>query len=142
MHKIKIANTEFEYLSAYETSENYNNEMRRTLTVTCEAGVIGLTELNALLTKDNLASIELSNDEFGITDYCDGYTIKLECGIKRVLMQAESHDGAAVYEDRLVFKLGRINYRDVDAQQAAAAAERAEAQAAYTAMMTDTLLEV
>ena len=142
MLKIKIASTEFAYLKALEGPEHYDGEMRRTLTVTCAPAAIGLAALNDLLVEDNLGSIELHNTEMGVTNYFDGYTIKLECGIKRERVQAESHDGAAVYEDRLIFKLGRVNYREVDAQMAAAAAERAEAQAAYTAMMTDTLLEV
>lgn len=152
MLKIKIANTEFEYLAALETEEYYNGSSRRTLTMTCAPDAIGMDELNALLVEENLASIALTNtqaipvyktetivttvnDEAGdpvdvqteqnvldengqpvidhyeaITNPVEGYVLKLECGIKNTLVQPESPDSAAVYADRLIFKLGRRTY--------------------------------
>ena len=142
MLKIKISDTEFEYLKAIEKAEYFDDVKRRTLTVTCAQDAIDLTVLNSLLSAENLASIQLYNDEQGVTDYFDGYTIKLAVGIVREQVEPEDDASAAVYADRIVFKLGRVNFREVDAEAAAAAAERAEAQATYTAMMTNTLLEV
>lgn len=152
MLKIKIAETEFAYLDALETEQFYNGASRRTLTVTCAADAIDLTEVNGLLTEENLASIELTNteatpvykteiittegtdedgnpvqiqteqtvlDENGqpvldhyeaITNCHEGYVLKLECGVKNLLVQPETPEAAAVYADRLVFKLGRRTY--------------------------------
>ena len=117
MLTIKIANTEFEYLNALETEEFYNGASRRTLTLTCAPDAIGLSELNALLTEEHLASISLTNDGSGeedgaqaVTNIYDGYVLKLFCGIRNELVQAETPDSAAVYADRLVIKLGRRTY--------------------------------
>lgn len=119
MLKINIANTEFEYLNALETEEFYNGASRRTLTVTCAPDTIDLTGLNALLTEEHLASIALTNDSAGtdekgnaqaVTNIYDGYVLKLFCGIRSELVQAETPDSAAVYADRLVIKLGKRTY--------------------------------
>lgn len=119
MLKINIANTEFEYLNALETEEFYNGASRRTLTVTCAPDAIDLTGLNALLTEEHLASIALTNDSAGtdeegnaqaVTNIYDGYVLKLFCGIRNELAQAETPDRAAVYADRLVIKLGKRTY--------------------------------
>lgn len=119
MLKINIANTEFEYLNALETEEFYNGASRRTLTVTCAPDTIDLTGLNALLTEENLASIALTNDSAGtdeegraqvVTNIYDGYVLKLFCGIRSELVQAETPDSVAVYADRLVIKLGKRTY--------------------------------
>lgn len=110
MLKIKIAKTEFEYIEALETEQFYNGASRRTLTVTCAPGAISLDALNALLIEENLGSIALTNDEVGVTNYHEGYVLKLECGIKNTMVRAETPESAAVYEDRLVFKLGKRTY--------------------------------
>lgn len=119
MLKIKIANTEIEYLSAVETEEFFNGSSRRTLTITCAPDAISLDALNALLTEENLSSVTLVNtsagtDEEGnaltVTNVYDGYVLKLSCGIRNELVQTETPDRAAVYEDRLVFKLGKRTY--------------------------------
>lgn len=119
MLKIKIANTEFEYLNALETEEFFNGSSRRTLTITCAPDATSLDALNALLTEENLASVTLVNtsagtDEEGnaltVTNVYDGYVLKLSCGIRNELVQTETPDRAAVYEDRLVFKLGKRTY--------------------------------
>ena len=121
MLKIQFSNTntEVEYLSALETEEFFNGSSRRTLTITCAPDAISLDALNALLTEENLASVTLVNtsagtdeegNELTVTNVYDGYVLKLSCGIRNELVQAETPDRAAVYEDRLVFKLGKRTY--------------------------------
>lgn len=118
MLKVKIAKTELEYLEALETEEYYNGSNRRTLTVTCNPDSIGLDALNDLLTEDNLSSIQMTNtemfsDEEGaepITNIYEGYVLKLSCGIVNTLVQEETPESPAVYEDRLVFKVGKRTY--------------------------------
>lgn len=110
MRTINIAGTAFEYLDVEEREQPYNGSYRRVLTVTCAADAIGLTEVNALLTEDNLASITLTNEEQNVTNIYDGYVLKLECGIKNEQVQAETPETAAVYADHLVFKLGKRTY--------------------------------
>ena len=112
MLKVKIGEKEFEYLTSLETEEYYNGSSRRTLTVNCPSDAIGLDELNALLTEENLAEIVMTNtegisvykdvlaeneegemvptgeqefDHFDpIVNYFDGYVLKLSCGITSV----------------------------------------------------------
>lgn len=117
MLKIKISETEIPYLNAFETEEFFNGASRRTLTVTCSPDAISVDALNALLTEENLTSISLTNDGSGedgnaqaVTNIYDGYVLKLFCGIRNELVQAETPDRAAVYADRLVFKLGKRTY--------------------------------
>ena len=117
MLKINISNTEFEYMNALETEEFFNGSSRRTLTVTCAPDAISIDALNALLTEEHLASISLTNDGSGeeggaqaVTNIYDGYVLKLFCGIRSELVQAETPDSAAVYADRLVIKLGKRTY--------------------------------
>lgn len=110
MQKIKIANTEIEYLNALETEEFYNGASRRTLTVTCAPDAIGLDTLNALLTEEDLASITMTNTDTGAANIYDGYVLKLACGIRNEKVQEETPENAAVYADRLVFKLGKRTY--------------------------------
>lgn len=108
--KINIAGTEIEYLDALETEEFYNGSKRRTLTVTCAPDAISVDMLNSLLTEENLASVTMTNTETGAVNVYDGYVLKLACGIKNEQVRAETPDTAAVYADRLVFKLGKRTY--------------------------------
>lgn len=117
MLKAKIGTIEMEYLDAIETEEYYNGASRRTLTLICAPDAASLDALNALLTEEHLASISLTNDGSGeeggaqaVTNIYDGYVLKLFCGIRNELVQTETPDRAAVYEDRLVFKLGKRTY--------------------------------
>lgn len=118
MLKIKIGQKEFEYLDALETEEFYNGSSRRTLTVTCDPNVIGLDSLNGLLTEENLASITMTNTELftdeastePLTNIYEGYVLKLSCGIANTLITPETPEAPAVYEDRLVFKVGKRTY--------------------------------
>ena len=107
---IKFLNgTNFEYLNALETEEYFNGASRRTITFEAEVGVIGVDELNAVLSNEaNTKSIELSNGD--VTNIYDGYVLKLKCGIEPKLLQAETLETPAVYADRLIFKLGKRTY--------------------------------
>ena len=107
---IKFLNgTNFTYLNAIETEEFYNGASRRTLSFECKVGVIGVDELNAVLSNEaNIANITLTNGE--VVNIYDGYVLKLRCGIENKLITAETPEAAAVYEDRLVFKLGKRTY--------------------------------
>ena len=123
---IKFLNgTNFEYLNAVETEEYYNGASRRTLTFEAEVGVIGVDELNGILSdENNTKSITLTGDEVAILDengnptgetthavnIYDGYVLKCKCGIENKLVQAETPETPAVYEDRLIFKLGKRTY--------------------------------
>lgn len=110
MLKIKINNTEIEYLNALETEEFYNGASRRTLTVTCEANAASVDALNALLTEQNLHSFTMANDELDVSNVYEGYVLKLECGIRQEKITEETPETPALYADRLVFKLGRRTY--------------------------------
>lgn len=107
---IKFANgTNFEYLEALETEEYFNGASRRTLTFECEVGVIGVDELNTVLSNEtNTATITLTNED--VTNIYDGYVLKLKCGVENRLIKEETAESPAVYEDRLVFKLGKRTY--------------------------------
>lgn len=107
---IKFKNgTSFEYLNALETEEYFNGTNRRTLTFECSPGVVKIDELNAMISDEaNTSYIELSNGN--VTNIYDGYILKLKCGIENKLIQAETPDTPAVYEDRLIFKLGKRTY--------------------------------
>lgn len=107
---IKIADKEFEYLNAIETEEYFNGASRRTLTFNCAAGAISLDELNGLLTEENLASIVLYNVDNDITNIHEGYVLKLSVGLQNYLVEAETLDAPARYEDRIIFKLGKRTY--------------------------------
>lgn len=107
---IKFTNgTEFKYMNALETEEYFNGASRRTLAFECEVGAISIDELNTLLSNEaNIKSIELSNED--VTNIYDGYVLKLKCGIEKKLVKEETAENAAVYADRLVFKLGKRTY--------------------------------
>lgn len=123
---IKFANgRNFEYINAVETEEYYNGASRRTLTFECAVGVIGVDELNTLLSDEaNTKSLTLTGDAVEIVDAAgnptgettqavniyDGYVLKMKCGIEPKLIQSETPEAPAVYEDRIVFKLGKRTY--------------------------------
>ena len=123
---IKFLNgTTFNYLNAVETEEYYNGASRRTLTFEAEPGVIGVDALNAVLSDEaNTKSITLTGDEVAILDeqgnptgeytravnIYDGYVLKCKCGIENKLVQAETPETAAVYADRIIFKLAKRTY--------------------------------
>ena len=127
--KIKFNNGKtVEYLRAFETEEYYNGASRRTLSFECKVGVVGVDELNALLSDEsNTEHIVLEgnnipvykNDENGnqVVDHYevakniyDKYSLKLMVGIEPVLVKKETPESESVYEDRIKFKLGRRTY--------------------------------
>ena len=123
---IKFLNgTNFSYLNAVETEEYYNGASRRTLAFEAEVGVIGVDELNGILSdENNTKSITLTGDAVAILDengnptgetthavnICDGYVLKCKCGIENKLVTEETSETPAVYADRLVFKLAKRTY--------------------------------
>lgn len=100
-----------EYLRALETEEYWGGSNRRTLTFTCAANAASVDALNGLLgDADNVQTLALENEELGVTNCYEGYTMKLKVGVERELEQPESPDSPAVYVDRLVFKLGQPTF--------------------------------
>ena len=47
-----------------------------------------------------------------IENVYDGYVLKLSCGIQSKLISAETTTAPAVYEDRLIVKLGKRTYTE------------------------------
>lgn len=100
-----------EYLRALETEEYWGGSSRRTLTFTCAADAVSVDALNELLSgADNVRTLALENEELGVTNCYEGYTMKLKVGVERELEQPESPDSPAVYADRIVFKLGKPTF--------------------------------
>lgn len=107
-----------EYLRAVETEEYWGGSSRRTLTFTCAANACGVDALNEILGEaDNVRTLALENEELGVTNCYEGYTMKLSVGVARELAQPESPDSPAVYEDRLVFKLGMPTFIEKQLQR-------------------------
>ena len=109
---IKFENAkELVYLEALETEEYFNGASRRTLTFECAPDAISIDELNYILSKEsNVSSLTLVNEEANVSNIYDGYVLKLKVGIENKLVRAESANTPAIYEDRLVFKLGKRTY--------------------------------
>lgn len=133
--------TEVTYLDAIETEEYWGGSSRRTLTFTCEPDAVSIDALNTILSDAaNTETLTLCGviivketqkdgseveKEMPVKNIYDGYTLKLAVGIDKVLVQPETPDSAAVYADRLVFKLGRPTFIE---QQLAALGITAAAQ--------------
>lgn len=108
---ITINNKTFNYLDAFETEEYFNGSSRRTLTFECDKNVISIDELNTLLSNEgNLKDITLTNRELSTSNVYSDYVLKLKCGIESKLITSETPDTQAVYEDRIIFKLGKRTY--------------------------------
>ena len=116
---------EIAYLEAAEREEYCVGSNRHTLTFLCAADAISLDVLNAILSDaantetlvlvestimEEVRDGELVTTEIPETNTCEGYTMKLNVGIEKVMVQPETPDSAAVYADRLVFKLGRPTF--------------------------------
>ena len=112
MKKIKIAGVEIEYLMIYEREVQYNGAYRRGLTITCPEDAIGLDALNDLLVEQNLDSIVAINEDAAVTDYYDGFVIKMSCGVVKTLVEPENADHPNIYEDRIVFEVGKRTYTE------------------------------
>lgn len=110
--KITFANgkTVF-YIEAFENEEYFNGSNRRVLTVHCDKNAISVDELNTILSNENnTAEITLTNEEMGVSNVYDGYVLKLKVGMEQYLVLNETPEAPAVYEDRIVFKLGKRTY--------------------------------
>lgn len=105
------------YLNALETEEFWGGSNRRVLTFTCDTEEVGVDQLNAILSeKGNLETLELVNEELGVSNIYEGYTIKMNVGLTRELQAAETPEAPAQYVDRLVFKLAKPTF--IEAQLA------------------------
>lgn len=99
------------YIEAFEGEEYFNGTNRRVLTVYCKKNTISVDELNDILTDEkNTAEITLSNEEMGVSNVYDGYVLKLKVGMEQYFVSGETPEAPAVYEDRIVFKLGKRTY--------------------------------
>lgn len=99
--------TEQVYLQALETEEYYNGSSRRTLTFDIARDATNIEALDVLCsTEDNVARLELVNEEMGATNFYDGYVLKLKVGVEPKLVDPETQ----TYEDRVVLKLGKRTY--------------------------------
>lgn len=99
--------TEQGYLQALETEEYYNGSSRRTLTFDIARDAADIEALDVLCSaEDNVARLELVNEEMGATNFYDGYVLKLKVGVEPKLIDPETQ----TYEDRVVLKLGKRTY--------------------------------
>ncbi len=112
--KVKFADsnkTEIVYLNALETEEFYNGSSRRTLTFEIARDAVNIEDLDTLCgVENNVTKLELINEEKDITNIYENYVLKLKVGVEPKLIQAETPETAAVYEDRVVLKLGKRTY--------------------------------
>lgn len=99
--------TEQGYLQALETEEYYNGSSRRTLTFDIARDAADIEALDILCSaEDNVARLELVNEDMGVTNFYDGYVLKLKVGVEPKLIDPETQ----TYEDRVVLKLGKRTY--------------------------------
>ena len=113
MLKIKFSDTdatEIAYLNAIETEEYFGGSSRRTLTFELARDAVDIETLDKLCTEDNCSIITLTNDEMGATNVHEGYVLKLKVGVEPKLVQTETPDSPAMYEDRIIVKLGKRTY--------------------------------
>lgn len=106
---IKLAdNTTFDFTTSFEGEEYYNGSDRRVLTIQSEKDAIGLDTLYGLLTEENTAIIELTNEEEEITNILENYVLLLEVGIKKEVIP--QIDEPNLTKEYIEFKLGRRTY--------------------------------
>ena len=99
------------YLNAIETEEFYNGSSRRTLTFECAPDAASVDALNVLISAEaNVADVTLTNDDLDVSNVYSDYVLKLKVGIEPKLVASDTPDAPAVYEDRLIIKLGKRTY--------------------------------
>lgn len=155
MNIIFANGTSLEYFDAINTFPYDGSVKRKGLLVKILNPTVSLDELNALLNDTaNLETITLVNDQFPVVDengeptgefttitkVLDYYIIKNSISLEDLLIEAETSESPAVYAPMLSFELWQLTYNEIQQMKTAAQAEAAEAQAVYTAMMTDTLI--
>lgn len=109
---IKFANGKtMPYIEAFEGEEYFNGTNRRMLTVYCAKNTISIDELNTLLSDErNTDRLTLTNENMDVSNVYDGYVLKLKVGMEPCFVSGETPDAPAVYEDRIMFKLGKRTY--------------------------------
>lgn len=124
--KIRFKNgKEIDYINAIETEEYFNGSNRRTLTFECDVNSVSVDELNnTLSSEENVNELTLINEPLSmllpegeelmqsqpLQNIYNGYVLKLKCGIESKLVSTETTETQAVYEDRIIFKLGKRTY--------------------------------
>lgn len=124
--KIRFKNgKEIDYINAIETEEYFNGSNRRTLTFECDVNSVSVDELNnTLSSEENVSEITLTSEQIAmllpegeelmqsqpLQNIYNGYVLKLKCGIESKLVSTETTETQAVYEDRIIFKLGKRTY--------------------------------
>ena len=118
---------ELKCLDVIEREELCIGSNRHVLTAMCAPDAVSLDTLNSILSEtantgmllieDTVIEEKVEDSELVVTEipvekHYEGYTIKISIGIDKVLVQPESPDSAAVYADRLVFKLGRPTFTE------------------------------
>lgn len=106
--------TQLTYLEAFATeSENRMGAQRPVLLLECSADAMSADALNALCDNAaNTATIVLHNSETGAQSSYTGYTLKLGVGIEPRMVAASTPTTDAVYEQRLVLRLGQPTYNE------------------------------
>ena len=105
--KIRFMNgSELPYISALEMEEFFNGASRRTLTFDIRKNY-SIDAINTLASNENnLTTLELINEDEGVTNYYDGYVLKLKLGIEQYLVDPETD----TYDEKIVLKLGKRTY--------------------------------
>lgn len=134
--------TQLPYLECRPGMEYWGGSQREALVFRCAPDAAALDGLRATLADPaNLATLTLANDETGTVNTETGYTIPMQASVESVPVSAEPGGVLAGSENRLIVKLGRYTLLEALTVQQGNALEAIRAQAAYTAMMSDTLLE-
>lgn len=97
-----------EFIESFATEEYFNGSSRRTLTIHIPS-TVSIDRVNNLASsEENTSKIVLKNGEF--ENIFDGYVLKLSVGIQPIVVSDETPESPAVYEDRLILKLGKRTY--------------------------------
>lgn len=142
----KFANGKtIELIGSEELHFDYSGYHRAVYELRAKPDAIGLDELNALLDDEsNTQKIELvspANPTANVVSTPENYVLKIKAGIESRLVARETADAPITYEDQLIIQLGQLTYTERLMRAQTLQIEAALAQAAYTAMMSNTLLE-
>ena len=102
--------------SSFEGEEFYNGYNRRVCTFILNPNEVSLDELNNICSNEsNLETITVVVENGGdntLTSIKEGFILKIQVGVISTLIQNETLSQPAVYEDRLIVKLGKLTYSE------------------------------